>query len=877
MVRRSSLLALILVAGAACSSSSKKAAPPSLTSVGQAALCTGGGALLLHGKAFQPGAAVLVATGGAGTRSSQVDVSADGTAATAHFTALPAGGPYDVTLTNPDGQSSTLAAAIRVVPNPQLFYVDPSVVWNGIGVQATIYGSGFNEPVTSVSIAPTGGGSPVSLTFTEDPARPNQVQALVPAGMAAGTYDVVLGDSYCSGTLSAGLTVTDQVSLALGAVSPAQGWTGSSNAVAVAATGGSTFAPVPRVYLSPSASSSSTTSSALGAVSLVDATDLTALVPAGLPVGSYDVIVVNPDGKVGVATAAYHVLKDPPPSIASLAPGSLPTGSLQPFTINGANFRTPAVTLTCTDGTGAATAAPSVTVVSSTATAIAATVSTAGTTAVACAVTVTDADLSFAEYSALVFTNPAQNLYLPVAGPALSTPRRAPVTLGGDATATARFLHVIGGDDGAGKATGTVESVPLSLLGAPGAYAPQRTQLVQPRAFAGGALIGRFMYVAGGSNGGAALDSVERAAVLDPANRGQLTGVVLAIDKKAGVDAGLWYYRVAAVLDATDPVNPRGENLPSDPFPVQLPQLTGAKLDVTLTWAVVPHAARYRVYRSPTAGAAVGTEQVIAEVAAPATSFTDDGSAAVVSTDTPLPVGSLGAWSTVAHLSTPREGPGVSWGVDPADPTKAYLYVAGGRSNATTALASIELLPIALNADGTQTVAAAFQPATTSLSAARWQLGASQATAALSPSVGGTTYVYALSGLSAAGAIVPNAEAAAVQAGGQLSAMTALSQVHRAGYGMAVAGNFVFAFGGAQGVPSPTIDSGQICGSGVLACTSGQVAPNVANFNSNGVQMLTPRYLAGTTLSGAYIYVTGGESVAGAPPTLTTSTEYFLW
>lgn len=877
MARRSSLLALLLVAGVACSSSSKKAAPPSLASVGQAALCTGGGALLLHGKAFQSGATVLVATGGAGTKSSQVDVSADGTAATAHFTALPAGGPYDVTLTNPDGQSSTLAAAIRVVSNPQLFYVDPSVVWNGIGVQATIYGSGFNEPVTSVSISPAGGGSPVSLTFTEDPARPNQVQALVPAGMAAGTYDVTLGDSTCSGTLPAGLTVTDQVSLALGAVSPAQGWTGSSNAVAVAATGGSTFAPVPRVYLSASASSSSTTSSALGAVSLVDATDLTALVPAGLPVGAYDVIVVNPDGKVGVSTAAYHVLADPPPSIASLSPGALPYNSVQPFTINGANFRAPTVTLTCADATGAATTAPSVTVVTSTATAISATVNSSGTTAVACAVTVTDGDNSFAEYSALVFTNPAQNLYAPLAGPALGTPRLAPVMLGGDATATARFLHVIGGADAAGNALGTVESAPLSILGTPGGYAPQRTQLVQPRTYAGGALVGRFLYVAGGSSAGAALDSVERAPVLDPTNRGQLTGVVLAIDKTAGVANGLWYYRVAAVLDATDPVNPGGENLPSDPFPVQLPQLSGAKLDVTLTWAAVPHAARYRVYRSPTAGAAVGTEQVIAEVAAPATSFTDDGSATVVSTDNPLPVGSLGAWSTVAHLSTPREGPGVSWGVDPADPTKAYLYVAGGRSSPTTALASIELLPIALNADGTQTVAAAFVPATTSLSAARWQLGAAQATAALSPRVGSTTYVYALSGLSAAGVAVPNAEAAAVQPGGQLSAMTTLSQLHRAGYGTVIAGDFVFAFGGLNGAPSTSIVSGEICGSGALSCSSGVSAPNVVNWNNEGVGLVTPRYLAGTTLSGAYIYVTGGESVAGAPPTLTTSTEYFLW
>ncbi len=81
-----------------------------------------------------------------------------------------------------------------------------------------------------------------------------------------------------------------------------------------------------------------------------------------------------------------------------------------------------------------------------TATAISATVNATGTTAVECAVTVTNGDGSFGEYAALVFTNPAQNFYAPLAGPTLLTPRRAPVALGGDATATARFLHVAGGE-----------------------------------------------------------------------------------------------------------------------------------------------------------------------------------------------------------------------------------------------------------------------------------------------------------------------------------------------------------------------------------------------------------------------------------------------
>lgn len=877
MTRR--LATFLLAAALACSASKKKVTPPTLASVAQAALCADGGTLVLDGTGFAPGAAVSVATGGAGSAATSVAVSPDGTQATAQFpSSLPAGGPYDVTLANPDGGSATLAQAVRIVANPELFYVDPSVVWNGISVQATIYGAAFEEPVSAVSLVPSGGGTAIPLAFTEDPAKPQQVQATIPAGTPAGTYDVHLSDAHCSGALAAGLTVTSQVTLALGPVTPAEGWTGAANAVAITATG-SAFEPVPRVYLNPSSGSSSTTSTALGAVAFVDGTDLTAVVPAGLPVGTYDVIVVNPDGGVGVALAAYASLQDPPPSIASLSPGALPNTGAQALTIAGANFRSPAVTLACEDALGAPAAAPAVTVASSTATTISATVDASGTSAADCVVTVTDGDGSAGQYAALVFTNPAQNLYAPVAGPALLAPRRAPVALGGDATSTARFLHVVGGDDGTGLATDTVETAPLSMLGAPGAFAAQRTRLGQARTFAGGARIGRFLYVAGGSDAGAALDSVERAAVLDPADRVQIGSVVLAVDPSAGVGPGLWYYRVAAVHDLADPVNPGGEDLPSDPFPVRLPALSGQKLDVTLTWAAVPGAASYRVYRSPTPGAAVGAEEVVAEVPALTTRFTDTG-AAVVSTDTPLPIGSLGAWATLAaHLSVPREGPGVAWAMDPVDPTTAYLYVLGGRSDASAALSSVEYLPIALGADGTQTPAAAFTAATTALSAPRWQLAAASATPDLSPRVpAGTTFVYALSGESASGAMVTAADAAQVLPGGQLSAITALPQLHRAGYGTAIAGDFVFAFGGLNGQPDTGIVSGELCGSGVTGC-SGATAPSLVNWNAEGVGLVAPVVNPGTTLSGAFVYVAGGDTLDPATLALlpTAATQYFLW
>jgi hypothetical protein len=311
----------------------------------------------------------------------------------------------------------------------------------------------------------------------------------------------------------------------------------------------------------------------VGAVSFLSGTRITGLAPTTtLPVGSYDVIVVNPDATVGVATAAFRVVAQPPPTIASLSPGSVSNANPQTFSIEGLNFRTPAVTLSCVDGNGAALATnPTAMVTASSATSISVSFN-ASIAGVACVVRVTDGDdQTYGDFSALVITNPAQNLYTANAGPTLQQARRAPVVLGGNANSAARYLHVISGDDG-GTALDTVETSALDRLGIPGAFVTQRERLQTPRTNAAGANLGRWLYVAGGTDGGTALDSVERAVVLDPAQREEVTDLLLEVGAQ-GLDAGTWYYRVAAVMTPADTFNPDGENLPADPFPVRLPDL----------------------------------------------------------------------------------------------------------------------------------------------------------------------------------------------------------------------------------------------------------------------------------------------------------------
>jgi hypothetical protein len=869
--------------------------PPTLTDVQPATICSGGHTFTLTGTNFDPAAVVRLLDGtGAGVATAQTVTVTSPTSATATF----AGGippnvnstPYTLSLENPDGCSALWGppqhAGVVVVPGPQIFFVDPNVAYNGINTQATVYGAGFTGAVQQVTITLQGTTTPISLQLSPQ-TRPNQVQVLLPQGLAPGVYDMALSDgTTCQAMLTGALTVVSQTTLALAnpPMDPPFGEVNESTSVQIFAAGGAsgTFLPVPRVYLNPTNAGAGTTATALGAVSLVNPTTLSALVPGTLAAGDYDLIVVNPNGTVGYAAAAFRVVTQPPPTITGLAPGSLPNTGGVSFDVQGANFRAGAtVTLSCFDAAGAQVASPTTTYTSPTSTVSSITVTVGSTMAAACVVRVTNTDNgTYADYSALVFTNPARNLYAAQVGPELLTARRGPVAMGADATTTARFLHVAGGDSGAGTTFDTVESAPLTLLGTPGAFFAQKNRLNQARMLAGGISIGRWLYVAGGSNPQGAttqrFSTVERAYVLDPEDRAEVTNLFLDVAEGTGLGGGVWYYRVSAVMGPNDPFNPGGENLASDPFPVQLPTQSGLVFHVTVQWAQVPGAAKYRVYRSPTAGATVGTEEVIAEVTA--TTYTDEGGPSIL-TDRPLPIGSTGVWHTLtAQLQVAREGPAMSWGRDPANPALVHIYVLGGKTADTSVSNTYEYLTLTVDAaTGAHTPATSFSSGGgNTIGTARWQLGGARGTSELSPVFPvGETWIYALSGFNAgATMLVSNVVAGRILPGGALDTFQTVftGGLNHAGYFTVVAADQLIVFGGATGSPSTTISSGNLCGSAGTACTQ---LPRVDNFNT-GSAMLQPRIRLGGALHGAYIYAVGGVT-ATSPLTVTKSTEYRIW
>lgn len=847
---------------------------PTITNAAPRIICAGGGNITITGTNLYSGGTALIQ----GIAASQYSAT-NSTSAVATFSGpLPVGGPYPLTVRNQLGCEATLPAAmgITVSPGPAILFVDPPAIPNVTTIQATVYATGVSPPIKTISIAPTGTANYTNLTLTVNAAFPNRAVVTIPAGLAAGRYDMRLDDqSTCSAFLPQALRVVSQATLTVTSVTPGFGSAAVDTGVIITGTG---FVSTPRAYLS--ASNGTGQALALAAVTFQSATSLSAVVRAGLPAGQYDLIVVNPDGSYGIRKMAYTVtpVASPPPIVTSIAPSSFVTGSPTASTISGSGFRTGAtLTVSCQDAAGVAVAGGAGTVTAVTATAITATITGTG---ILCIVRVTNQDGTYFDYSAIGVTNASLNLTGFKNGTNLTTGRRALGAAAGRPTPVARFVYAIGGDNGAdNQPTSTVEAAPTALNGDLGTWFRMANSLPKALSFQGIGLIGRFLYAVGGFDGAAAVKDVYRSEILNPLAAPQVTDADVRYSAVTGLSAGIYTYRVAAVMSAADPNNPNGETLASDFFPIQLPAAgQGAgKLQVILFWSTVPNAASYRIYRSPKANDAAGKELLVGSVLATAMPlrFIDDGTVLPAGA-APLPLGSTGTWRQIVSLNTSRIAPGVGVAQDPTDPTKWYVYAVGGNSStpaSPTAVSSVEFLPVTVMNNGATQNFTTWTAATSSLGKARWALAALPATGANNSVVMSAvdTYLYAASGstnsLTNLDGLI---EVAKVQSGGQLAAFadarTAGTGIKRPGYGGALVNNQVMAFGGFQGgAAANQSDTGTL-----------PSATTVGNFNALGNGTLKfPRALQGTAIESAFVYQLGGAN-AGVNTSQNT-TEQTIW
>ena len=860
--------------------------PPTLTNVVPTSICSGGGTVTLTGTNIYTGAVALIST----FESSSLQT--DGTTATAQFSGpltvnnMPGMSKYDVTLRNAPGCEATIPLIEVVTPGPSILFVDPPVIPNIITIQATVYASGVSPPIRRVRIAPTGTQNYIDFTtaignLSLDPTRPNRALLTLTKGLATGSYDILLDDqSICSAYLVKGLSVVANPTITVTAMTPPFGAQDQNTAVVIDGAG---FKSTPRVYLTPSGSPAGSLAQALAGVTFQSATRLTAVVRAGLVPGSYDLVVVNPDGSFGIKTQAFLVTSSasPPPVITSIAPSSIVTSTATPVTIQGTGFRSGArVTLTCYDAANALVPGSAATVTAVTPTTVSATVTGTG---IYCIVRVTNQDGTYFDFSAIGVTNASLNLTGFKAGTNLLVGRRALAAAAGRPTSVTRFVYAIGGDKGTDNTPlASVESAQSGLDGRLLAFFTQAQSLPKALSFVGVVNIGRFLYAVGGFDGTAAVKDVHRAELLSPLLTPQFSDVDFTYNPSVGLSPGIYTYRIAAVLSGADANNPGGETLAGDSFPLQVPTVAnegGGLIQVTLYWKPFANAQRYRIYRSPKVNDPAGQERLLAEVADTGMmlqSYVDTGSMTPAGL-APLPIGSTGSWRLLATapLQTARLGAGVAAAQDPTDATKWYLYAGGGNSgapSAPTALKSIEFLPIVISNNGNTQTFTTFTAATSQMSSSRWLAGALAATQAnnsiISPA--GATYLYIASGSTTSITNLDgNIDVAQVQAGGQLGAFgnAGSTGLKRPGYGSTLVNNQLMGFGGfgGAGAASNNSDTATLKSSTMLN-----------NFNALGNGALTqPRALQGTAIESAFIYQLGGAN-AGVN-TAQVSTEQAIW
>jgi hypothetical protein len=863
------------------------AGPPTISSIAPTDLCSDvATSFTVMGTGFDRGAQALVDTTAAMVEfvsDTELHVMVDGLSP----------GVHAFTVRNAGSCEVTQPAALTVDPSPIVFFVDPPAMYGDIPVEVTIFTSGLSASATKVELVR--GDERHTLTFT-NPSAPNKILAQVPAGLTAGAWDVVVTNvGGCPGTLSGGLTVTTTLVDALvSSIKPSYGSATEATAVTISGAG---LLAVPRVYLSASGSTGS--ARALRAVQVKpDGTALTAVIPAGLSPASYDLIVVNPDGKVDVLANAVTITTDPPPVITAVTPASLPSNASNvPITIAGTGFKSNlTVELDCLTTNDSRTIIPTTEQSPSgggTTVVVNVTMANAAPSAVdagsVCLVRLKNQDGAFFEYSAFSVTNSSLNLSPWQTAPDLGTARRALSLVAGRPTSTSRYLYAIGGDDGVASAPtsrgattfDSVESSSVDVFGALGAWSAQRNRLPAARTAAGAATIGRFVYLVGGHDGTTATDTLMRASILDPLAGPEISDLDATLgDGSKGLGGGLYYYQVAAVMVANDAANPGGETLAGELLPVQLPDRS-EKIGLLLKWNAVAGAHGYRVYRSPAANAAADTLRLLGEISCGATPDTAcdciadptrcrllDEAGATDANKSPMPSGSLGVWHAVSgarcttadcSLASAREGLAVTTLEDPTTPGRFYLYAFGGRNAAGTYLDTYEVATVTVAANGSQTVAD-FAAGGDTLEIPRadhgvWVMSKRNANVIAGSGTPNDVWVYVGGGRTTGNATSLTLEAGKLGANGILNAFVSTDPLkgNLVGFGTGASNDQLYTFGGTSTADGT---SASLC-DGTGSCAA---LPDLKSgaFNALG-SATTQRMFAGATQESAFFFVAGGH------------------
>ena len=249
---------------------------------------------------------------------------------------LVAPGTYGIEVTNPNTNTSTLAGSLTVDPPPTITSVSPTTGAPGATVTVTITGTGFLPGMTvTLDAMPAVSGTAISVSA-------DGTSAMVTfdlTGVAGGTYSITVDNhDGCTATLANAFTVGSEFTIT--GIDPPFGCMCSDTSVTISSNAG--FASTPTVQMVLHGTTTPVYS--LKRVAFVNPSTITAVVPSGLPLGTYDVTVTNPPsaGSFGTLANAFRVVQMPPPVITDVVPARAPMNTSVSLDIYGSNFRAPA-------------------------------------------------------------------------------------------------------------------------------------------------------------------------------------------------------------------------------------------------------------------------------------------------------------------------------------------------------------------------------------------------------------------------------------------------------------------------------------------------------------------------------------------------------
>jgi hypothetical protein len=824
-----------------------------------------------------------------------------------------AAGSYDIVVTNPNGNSGTLASGLQVVPPPQVTAVAPSSGPNNVATPVAVLGTDFrvasDGTQPGVALTPNAGGATTALGGVAWQSA-SDVAATVNTGLAVGSYDLTLTNPEgCSATLPNAFQVTQPPTIDLcNKVDPAFGWVNGRTTIQICANNanGHGLVPIPESFIlvDPVGDGQNVTEVALireaflsastSSGGFANASVMSAVVPAateprgaGIVVGGpYAVKVLNPDGSEAVIPNAFEVLADPPPRITNITPQQAEKSAAVTMHIFGQALKDPSTALsprlarvlflTADLAAGAACAGPTCYECANPA------VITAGT-AVDCAPPLGSMgsgsylvryehvdDGTYSDFAAFAVTNPSGNLTSATRTmPTLVAGRFAHgAALGRDDLGN-RFMYVVGGQSGVASSTAldTVEVAALDRFGGLSAWNELPVRLPKKLASFGLAQSGNYIFVVGGQDEVGTIQTASYRSRILGADTAPVIGAPTAVAGALG--AGTYSYRVSAVMAAaTD--NEGGESLPSDAESLRLAAAGG----VQVSWQAVTGADSYRIYRTATANELAGNEVLVA-TGITGTTYTDDGSA-TPSTIRPQPPGATGVWMTASPLVAGRRDMGVTIANDQTG--RSYLYVLGGLTPAsgvdpvnTYELAELTesggIVALGAFATGSLTMDIPSLPVA-QRPRPRAELIATTLSGETAPLIAGLGEQYVVAAQGATSTVAyTDISLARVGTNGQLDAFElAHSSASADRYGSAgfLANNFLFSIGGrsASGGYDSKGKTGEVCPARNGTCAT--QSPPVLTWagGDSGITLSVGRYRPGAVYVAGYFYFTGGRSDA---------------